>query len=185
MAKSKADMIDDIQRMRRSMRASATQIKKRQDLPQFGAESFLKFDSRLKKTLGRKSLSSLDEEQIRTIYRDITYLKENVKSTNLRGAEKAAKSWLPIQEQIKALSKEKQRQVYELYDKFVSQFRLIDKFKYELMEQTVSYIYDVVDMDKAVLELREILDKISEGGTNISDEEFGIRFTQELKNLRR
>ena len=50
MAKSKADMIDDIQRMRRSMRASATQIKKRQDLPQFGAESFLKFDSRLKKT---------------------------------------------------------------------------------------------------------------------------------------
>ena len=178
-------MIDEIQRMRRSMRASATHIKKRQDLPQFGAESFLKFESRLKKTLGKQKLSSLDEEQIRTIYRDIKYLKENVKSTNLRGAERAAEKWLPIKQLIEQLSPEKQRQVRELYSKYISHFALLERFRYEMMETSVSYIYDVVDTEQAIYELDLVLHKLMGGGVQITDEEFNICFPQELANIRR
>lgn len=178
-------MIDDIQKMRRSMRASATQIKKRQDLPQYGAESFLKFEGRLKKTLGRKKLSSLDEEQIRTIYRDVTYLKKNVKSTNLKGAIESAEKWLPIKQLIDQLSPEKQRQVQALYNEYVRHFALLERFRYELMETSVSYVYDVVDMDEAINDLSTVLRNLMGGGMKITDEEFNIRFPQELKNIRR
>lgn len=182
---NRAEYIDYIQTARRSMRASANQIKKRQDLPQFGAESFLKFEKRLKSTLGKRKLSEIDDDMLRTIYRDTAYLYENIKSTHLSGAIEAKEKWLPIKEKMSVLSKSKQDQIQELYNKYVSNFALIDRFRYEILETNVSFIYDVIDIEQALQELDDALRNVLKGGVQITDAEFNIRFPAELEKIRK
>lgn len=182
---NRTEYIDYIQTARRSMRASATQIKKRQDLPQFGAESFLKFEKRLQSTLGKRKLSEIDDDMLRTIYRDTAYLYENIKSTHLSGAIEAKEKWLPIKEKMSVLSKAKQDQIQELYNKYVSNYALIDRFRYEILETNVSFIYDVVDIEQALQELDEALRNVFKGGVQITDAEFNIRFPAELEKIRK
>ena len=180
-------MIKDIRRIERNISKRVANIEQREDLPQFGAESFRKYQQRVKNKLGgKKSLTSLTEEQIRTIHRDVRYLN-TLKSTSIKGAEQARDMYIPVKEKLEALSPDLRKRFWTIYEKMVDRFGYMEMFKYELFESNIDYIYGgESDEDKAVQEVFDLYDKtLKELGGNVTDEEVKVLFTSKLQTLRK
>lgn len=185
--KSKSEMIKDIRKIEQNLSRRVANIEKREDLPQFGAESFRKYQQRVKNKLGgKKSLTSLTEEQVRTIHRDVRYLN-TLKSTSIKGAEQARDMYLPVKQKLETLSPDLRKKFWSIYEKVVERFGYMDMFKYELFESNIDYIYGgESDTDKAVAEIFELYDKtLKELGGNVTDEEIKVLFTSKLQSLRK
>lgn len=169
---AKSEYIKKIIQLERKLEDRVTHIEAREYLPQFGAESFRKFQNRLENKLRGKDLSSLTEEELRTVYRDIAYIG-NLKSTTVAGAYKAQRMYLPIQEKLQALSPDVRRRFWAIYSKIIETNALMEQFKYELMEQNIDYLYSgQIDEDFIVNKIYELYDEIVEQvGSGYGDEE--------------
>lgn len=184
---SKSEMIKDIKRLEKNIRQRAENISKREDLPQFGVESFRNFETRLKNKLGdKRNLSSLSDKDIITIHRDVRYLNK-LKSLNIKGAEKARDIYVPFKERISTLSPQSQDRVYEIYDKVLDRLETMEDFKYELYDYIVDYIYEgEFDNDKAVLKIFEKYDDtLKKLGRKATDGDIAVLFTSKLKDNRK
>lgn len=183
-ASIKKEMIDEIRKIERKVIRRIKRIEQRKDLPQFGAESFRKFEKRVWNKTEGKPLSTLSESELRTILRDVRYL-DNLKSTSIRGATQAKKVYLPVKDKLEALSKTTQNKFWELYDKIVERFELMNRFKYELYSSAIDYIYGgQTDTDKAVQQIFDEYDKIAtETGMTLDDKPFRISFTKRLEEI--
>lgn len=183
--KNKSAMIRDIRRLEKNLKGRVSSIEKREDLPQFGAESFRKFERRMNKLLqGKRNLGALSEEQIQTLHRDIRYLND-LKSTSIKGATKARDVYKPVKEKIDALSPKLREKFWEIYNKTVERFGYMDMYKYELFETNIDYLYSgETDVDQAVAEIFKQYDKTLRELRGEGDEEtVRILFTQRLQDL--
>lgn len=190
MIDSKSELIKDIQRLTRNVERRATAIESREDLPQFGAESFRKFEKRVANKLDGKSLSSLSEKDLTTIHRDIRYLND-LKSLNIHGAEKARDVWLPIKEKLAILSPAQREKFWEIYSKLVGENAMLDQFKYEIQDVAIDKVFEAEDVDKTVFDILKAYDESIPGYEeyskmpDYSDTDLSFDDIRKLENKRR
>lgn len=184
--KNKSETIKDIRRLEKNVRARVKEIEEREDLPQFGAESFRKYEKRVQNFLKEKDatrLSQLSEAQLAIISRDIRYLNQ-LKSTSIKGAIQAKEMYLPIKERLDVLSPEQRHKFWETYNKVVERYAGMDKFKYDIQGVIIDSVYDGEEVDSVVNKIFEQYDTVLEGlGDEATDEKIKIRFTSKLKSL--
>lgn len=177
------ELAKDIRRIEKNLKQRVAHIEAHEDLPQFGAESFRKFEDRLHRKLDGKPLSSLTEEELRSLHRDIRYIND-LKSTSIRGAEIARDKYLPIKERLEALSPELRDRFREAYNKLVGENKLLEQFKYDIMGVDIDMIYGGSQADDIYFTIREVVDKTLEKlGSGYTDEEFKLLLTSELESF--
>lgn len=177
------ELAKDIRRIEKNLKQRVAHIEAHEDLPQFGAESFRKFEDRLHRKLDGKPLSSLTEEELRTLHRDIRYIND-LKSTSIRGAEIARDKYIPIKERLEALSPELRDRFREAYNKLVDENKLLEQFKYDIMGVDIDMIYGGSQADDIYYNIMELVDKTLEKlGSGYTDEEFKLLLTSELESF--
>ena len=177
------ELAKDIRRIEKNLKQRVAHIEAHEDLPQFGAESFRKFEDRLHRKLDGRPLSSLTEEELRTLHRDIRYIND-LKSTSIRGAEIARDKYIPVKEKLDVLSPEIKSKFWEIYGKLVDENRLLEQFKYDIMGADISMIYGGTQADEIVETIRELYDTtLEELGRNATDEDIKVLFTSKLESF--
>lgn len=184
--KTKSDTLKDIRRLERNVRSRVENIEARKDLPQFGAESFRKFEMRVQNYLekaGVTSISKLPEEQIEKISRDIRYLNQ-LKSTSVKGAELAKEFYVPTKERLDALSPEQEGRTYNIYDRVLSRFMGMENYKYEIQNYIVDRMLEGADNDSIFKEIFDMYDTtIAEYGAMGNEHDIALSFTSKLKEF--
>lgn len=153
----KEKLIRNIRRINRNVRDRIKRIESKEDLPQYGATSYRNFEKRLKE---KGNLSKLSIQELNTINRDIVYLDTSVKTTRVEGAELAQKYYEPFKEKLSALSKEKQAEVMDTYNKIIDRFADFAKYKYELLNVSVNEIYGGSTPDDIVKKIFDLYDSL-------------------------
>lgn len=136
----------------------------------------------LEKTIPKR-LTELSDKDLRTLYRDLRYIN-SLKSSTVKGALQAQQKFEPIKAKLSVLSKETQDKFWSIYGRLYEKTGgEMEKFKYELFETNIDYIYSGSSVDDAFEEI------INEYNASLededTDEEVRISFTNKLKNLRR
>lgn len=177
------ELAKDIRRIEKNLKQRVAHIEAREDLPQFGAESFRKFEEKLHRKLDGNLLSSLTEAELRTLHRDIRYIND-LKSTSIKGAEMARDKYIPVKDKLDALSPEIRNKFWEIYGKLVDENRLLEQFKYDIMGADINLIYGGTQADEIVDTIRELYDTtLEELGRNATDEDIKVLFTSKLESF--
>ncbi len=150
--------------------------------PQYAVKHFRELEKRIP-----KKLTDLSDKELRTLYRDLRYINA-LKSSTVKGAKEIQKKFLPIEKQLNALSKTTRNKFWEAYGKiFESTGGVLEKFKYEILETNIDYIYGGdVDIDSIVNDIVSAYDKtLLELGYDPDDETIKLHFTDKLDKLRK
>lgn len=133
-----------------------------------------------------KNLNKLSDKELRTLYRDLRYI-DRLKTSTVKGAKQAQAKFEPIREKLEPLSQPLKDKFWEIYGKVYEELGgTAERFKYEVFDVTTDYIYDGADTDKAVLDIVEqYRTALKELGSNATDEEVKLLFTNQLKTLRK
>ena len=177
------DLAKDVRKLVNEVRKDVERIEKRADLPQFGASAFRGFERRFGNKLGNKYLPSMTTEQLQTMLRDIKYIR-GLKSTTIEGAQHTKDVFLPLREELTALSEPQRDKFREIYNKFVEERRYLEEFKYELQEIVKDMVYSAVSVDEALTEMGALYDKASRTlGKEASEDEKVLLFSQNIREF--
>ena len=182
--REKSELIKEIQRLERNIRKRVEHIESREDLPQFGAESFRKYEKRKANKLDKKRLTSLSEKDLTTLYRDIKYLND-LRSLNIKGAEYAKEKYLPIKNMLETFSPDMREKFKEAYSKLVSNYALTDKyFKYEVQGAEMELMLSgQSNTDEIYRRIKELFDETLFENPDANETELRVLFADKLKNI--
>lgn len=182
--RDKSELIKEIQRLERNIRKRVENIEAREDLPQFGAESFRKYEKRKANKLDGKKLTSLSEKDLTTLYRDISYLND-LKSLSIKGAEYAKEKYLPIKNMLETFSPNMKEKFREAYSKLVSNYGLTDKyFKYEVQGAEIELMLSgQSNTDEIYRRIKELFDETLFENPDANETEIRVLFADKLKDI--
>lgn len=153
-------------------------------VPQYATKSFRSLQKKIP-----KRLTSLDDEELTKLHRNLRYIN-SLKTSTVKGAIKAQEEYEPIKAKIQALSPEKRREFNRIYNKLYEETgNLTERFRYEVYGTAIDYVYGGVDIDEVYAKVKEIFDEAYEevqlGGFGGTDEALKISFTAKLDELRK
>lgn len=176
------EMRQDVRRLIKNISRRVKRIESAGDTAsQFSAIRFRE----LEKNLPRK-LTDLSKQELKNLHRDLRYL-QGLKTSYLKGASKAKSSFENIREHLGSLSKKSQDKFWEIYGKLYNQTSgLLEKFKYEIFETNIDYIFSGEEVDKAVFEIEDLFrETIKELGSAADEESISKLFLSKLSTLRK
>lgn len=147
--------------------------------PQYAVQKYREIEKNIP-----KRLTQLSQKELNTLYRDLRYIN-SLKSSTAKGAMQTQAKFEPIKDKLQVLSEDKRKKFWEIYGKLYERTSgTMEKFKYELFETNIDYIYSGQDTDSAVEEIIEEYDKtLKELGGFVTDEEIKVLFTSKLGSL--
>ena len=105
-----------------------------------------------------RELRKLDKKQLQSFYRDIKYIS-NLKSSTVKGALATKNKFEPIRDRLNTLSKTQQEKFWEIYGKFYETNATMEKFKYEIFNESIDEVFGATETDKIV---QDIIDEYNE-----------------------
>lgn len=133
-----------------------------------------------------KRLKTLSDKELRTLYRDLRYINA-LKSSTVRGAKKAQKTFEPIKSTLETLSKSSQDKFWEVYGRMFERLGgTLENYKYEIMNADIDYILQGQDVDQTTKELIKKFDEtLEELGGSATDEKVKVLFARKIKELQK
>lgn len=195
----------DVVKLRREVRP---QIKAVEELsktavfiPTYAVEHMKRLDKQMKKT----TLKNMSQRELRNYYRDLLYIKNNLKSSTIEGALQVSESFEKTMGSfLKNMSDDEKKEFFKVYDKFYGKVgeQIGDKFKYEVFEfskvifEKEGMGYKTLSADELAKTLSDKLESITKESASIRDEYGNIisraeqeqyvklRFTEYLRGVR-
>lgn len=125
----------------------------------------------------------LEPKKLVSIYRDLKYINA-LKTSTVKGAIRTKKVFVPVKEKLNVLSKSSQDKFWDIYSKLYEHTTTMERFKYELFDTIIDYVYEGIDEDKAVIDIIRAYDQslmqMEGAGT---DEQVRLLFTSKLEKL--
>lgn len=144
--------------------------------PQYAVNKFREIEKNIPLKLTKLNASKIDD-----LYRDLKYVS-SLKSSTVKGAKEVQEKFEPIHYKINALSEDKRKTFWEIYDKLYSAVgATLENFKYEVLEANVDLMYSGKDDEAIINDIIESYKKSYEGGE--TDEDVRILFSEELQKL--
>ena len=140
-------LVKEIRRVNKNLSRRLTRIEKRGlEASTFALNKYKDLKGRL--PTGRE-LRKLDKKQLQSFYRDIKYIS-NLKSSTVKGALATKNKFEPIREQEK---------FWEIYGKLYETNATMEKFKYEIFNESIDEVFGATETDKIV---QDIIDEYNE-----------------------
>lgn len=137
-----------------------------------------------------EDLNSLDDKELRTIYRKLMSINE-LKSSTLEGAEKSHYLYGDIEQMIDGLSPQMQKRVWDLYDRLYEENPNIASsfYKYDILREISTEVYKSRSKKKTLQELEQHLMRVvnllgGESGLNVKTASNMIKFGITSEDLR-
>ena len=170
---------------RRLIRNLSARIKNIENLgvtaPKYAVNKFRE----LEKTIPKR-LTQLKTKELRTLYRDLKYIS-SLKSSSVKGAIDVQQKFEPVKEKLNQLSEPTQAKFWNIYGMlYENTGSTMEKFKYEIFETNIDFIYSGSSVDNAVEQIINAYDQTLENLGDYSDDEtVKILFTQKLQDIRK
>lgn len=134
--KSDKELRKDINELRKELREDIrgveNYIKSLQPsefMPKVAVNKFHELD----KTIKEKGISNMSTEELKTVYRDLEYIR-TLKTSTVEGAIKSKQLWQPIEEKLANFGKREKRRFFKAYDKLYEEIPVVMQFKYQLFD---------------------------------------------------
>ena len=149
---------------------------------QYGATSFREFEEKIGKNCRKYS-----DEELRDYYRDLSYIS-SLKSSTVKGAERAKKNFEPIYNILRQSSPTLNEKFWKIYGKLVESNALFDKYKYDLISAIMlEGVIRAQDEDEVVKNISEIYREAYEeaGGREATENDISKLFISALEDFTR
>lgn len=156
-------------------------------MPKVAVNKFHELD----KTIKEKGISNMSTEELKTVYRDLEYIR-TLKTSTVEGAIKSKQLWQPIEEKLSTFGKREKRRFFKAYDKLYEEIPVVMQFKYQLFDiasenakemtqaELIKYMKTFLGFNEATSTL-EILEKPNE----IPQDETGLVIQYETRKHKR
>ena len=161
--------------------------------PQYAVNKYRELEKKIP-----KRLTQLSDTDLRTLYRDLKSIN-SLKSSTVKGAMSTQSKldeltekmqvdgkYSTLRELFSSLSPKTRDSLWEFYGKTYDTMGkgIADKFKYELFGTAIDYVYGGEDIERAVLEIDALYERVNrELGSNADDETIKVLFTKRLQTL--
>lgn len=127
-----------------------------------------------------RKLADMNDKQLREYYRDLRYIS-GLKTSTVKGALEAAKTFNPIVEKLRVFSPKTEDKFWKIYGKLFENNALLEKFKYEVFESIQTQLYGGLDVDDIIQNIEEAYQEAQEEGANADEQ--SILFTSKLDDI--
>lgn len=134
--KSDKELRKDINELRKELREDIRGVENyirslqpSEFMPKVAVNKFHELD----KTIKEKGISNMSTEELKTVYRDLEYIR-TLKTSTVEGAIKSKQLWQPIEEKLSKLGKREKRRFFKAYDKLYEEIPVVMQFKYQLFD---------------------------------------------------
>ena len=160
-------LVKEIRKINKNLSRRLNRIEKRGlEVSAFAINQYKELKEKMPKG---KELRKLDKNELQSYYRDIKYIN-SLKTSTVKGALNTKNRFEPVQEKLNALSQDKRDKFWEIYGKLYSYNPYLEKFKYEIFDESIDEVYAGEEPDKYVLELINEYDAIVKGlGSKVTD----------------
>lgn len=135
-----------------------------------------------KKDFRYNDFSKYDDKMVREIHRDLNYI-DNLKTSTLKGAEKATQTFGKTKEILTSLSEGKQKEFWDTFNKAYKDLApaVIERFKYDVFDVITNSMLLGENQDDIFEKLQEALDLANQYGE--TEEEKDELFAENLELL--
>ena len=175
-------LVKEIRRVNKNLSRRLTRIEKRGlEVSTFALNKYNDFKEKL--PVGRE-LRKLDKKQLQSLYRDVKYIS-NLKSSTVKGALSTKNKFEPIRDKLNTLSKTQQEKFWEIYGKLYETNATMEKFKYEIFDESIDEVFGATETDKIVKEIiDEFNETLKELGSEATEEQIRKRlFTNKIDKM--
>ena len=119
-------------------------------------DAVAKFDEYIN---NRKKITPKTERaELLSYYRQLRYI-DSLKSSTVKGALATKNKFEPIRDRLNTLSKTQQEKFWEIYGKLYETNATMEKFKYEIFNESIDEVFGATETDKIV---QDIIDEYNE-----------------------
>lgn len=171
---TREEMLEDSRRIYTNLSNRLKRIQKIENAPEYALNRFRELQEN-----SPRDIRKLNDKELRAYYRKLKDIN-SLKSSRMKGAISVASNWTPIRNILDSLSKDEEAKFWAVYGKLYEETGLNNKFKYDVFTNIAMRTMQGEDKDEILNSIIELYKDLKLDYPEESEDDFAVRFSNEL-----
>lgn len=171
---TREEMLEDSRRIYSNLSKRLKRIQKIENAPEYALLRFRELQEN-----SPRDIRKLNDKELRAYYRQLKYIN-SLKSASVKGALSVASKWSPVKEKLNSLSRDKEAKFWSVYGKLYEETGISNRFKYDVFENISARMMQGEDAEDILNSILELYKELKSENPEESEDDFSIRFSNEL-----